>query len=30
MPEWYGKEVVAEKPSEEEIAELREMLKDFK
>lgn len=30
MPEWYGKEIVAEKPSEEEIAELREMLKDFK
>ena len=30
MPEWYGKEIVAEKPSEEEIAELRAMLKDFK
>ena len=30
MPEWYGKENKIEKPSQEEVAELREMLKDFK
>lgn len=30
IPEWFEKEIEAEKPSEEEIAELKELLKDFK